>query len=184
MTKEIKRTQACPECGGVMRYEEHDDVLAYKDQQRAIKTLGWWCSKCGEGIVTGEPLLAHERAFQEFKASVDQVMGPKEVARVREHLGLSQRRAGEVLGGGPRAFWKYESGKQAVSLPMNNLLRLLANDPERVKEITAAPAARVLSARRGPRKGARETSAQSAGHKSKPENVAKGRRRSAGATKR
>jgi HTH-type transcriptional regulator/antitoxin MqsA len=53
----------------------------------------------------------------------------------REKLRLSQRRAGEVLGGGPRAFQKYESGKQAVSVPMSNLLRLLARDPSRLREI-------------------------------------------------
>jgi len=36
------KTQPCPECGGEMRYEKHDDVLTYRDQTRTIKTLGWW----------------------------------------------------------------------------------------------------------------------------------------------
>src|SRR5262245_32617915 len=71
MGKEI-RTQPCPECGGVMKYEKHDDLLEYKGQRRTIKTLGWWCSHCKEAILTGEPLLAHEQAFQELKAEVDQ----------------------------------------------------------------------------------------------------------------
>ena len=61
-------------------------------------------------------------------------LGP---AQVREKLRLSQGRAGEVLGGGPRAFQKYESGKQAVSVPMSNLLRLLARDPSRLREIAS-----------------------------------------------
>ena len=56
---------------------------------------------------------------------------------MREALGLSQRKAGEILGGGPRAFQKYESGKQAVSVPMSHLLRLLARDPSRLKELEA-----------------------------------------------
>jgi HTH-type transcriptional regulator/antitoxin MqsA len=137
MSKEV-RTQPCPECGGVMKHEKHDDVLEYKGQTRTIKTLGWWCTKCGEGILTGEPLLAHEQAFQEFKAEVDDVLGPKEVAEVRRTLGLSQRRAGELLGGGPRAFQKYEAGKQAVSVPMSHLLRLLVNDPTRLRELAPA----------------------------------------------
>jgi HTH-type transcriptional regulator / antitoxin MqsA len=139
MGKEV-RTQPCPECGGVMKYEKHDDVLEYKGQTRTIKTLGWWCSRCGEGILTGEPLLAHEHAFQELKAEVDHVLGPKEVAEVRRTLGLSQRRAGELLGGGPRSFQKYEAGKQAVSVPMSHLLRLLANDPARLRELAPATA--------------------------------------------
>lgn len=134
MGKEV-RTQPCPECGGVMRYEKHDDVLEYKGQKRTIKTLGWWCAECGEAILTGEALVAHEQAFQELKAEVDHVLGPKEVAEVRRTLGLSQRQAGELLGGGPRAFQKYEAGKQAVSVPMSHLLRLLANDPSRLREL-------------------------------------------------
>ena len=134
MSEELK-TQPCPECGHPMRYEKHDDVLVYRDRKRTIKTLGWWCTKCGEAILSGEPLIAHERAFQQLKAEVDGVLGPKEVAQVRAALGLSQRKAGEVLGGGPRAFQKYESGKQAVSVPMSHLLRLLARDPSRLREL-------------------------------------------------
>jgi HTH-type transcriptional regulator/antitoxin MqsA len=134
----VVKTQPCPECGGIMRHEKHDDVLEYKGESRTIKTLGWWCTRCGEAILTGEPLALHEKAFQQLKAEVDQVLGPADVARAREALGLSQRKAGEVLGGGPRAFQKYESGKQAVSVPMSNLLRLLENEPSRLREIGLA----------------------------------------------
>ncbi len=137
MTTRIK-TQPCVECGGQMRFERHDDVLVYKGQTRTIKTLGWWCSSCGEAILSGEPLLAHEQAFQKFKAEVDGVLNPEEVARVRARLGLSQRKAGELLGGGPRAFQKYESGTQAVSVPMSLLLTLLANDPSRLQELSGS----------------------------------------------
>jgi HTH-type transcriptional regulator/antitoxin MqsA len=132
---EKTRTQECPECGGTMKYEKHSDVLIYKGHKRTIETLGWWCTQCGEGILTGEPLLAHARAFQQLKSEVDNVLGPEGVAEVRTVLGLSQRMAGKLLGGGPRAFQKYESGKQAVSLPMSHLLCLLRNDPARLQEL-------------------------------------------------
>jgi HTH-type transcriptional regulator/antitoxin MqsA len=132
------KTQQCPACGGEMRYEKHDDVLTYRGQTKTIKTLGWWCTSCEEAILTGEPLVEHERAFLELKAKVDGVLGPAEVAKVRTQLHLTQRRAGELLGGGPRAFQKYEAGTQAVSLPMANLLRLLANDPARLAELEGA----------------------------------------------
>ena len=134
MAKQAK-TQACPECGGTMRYERHDDVLTYKGHSRTIKTLGWWCAKCGESILSGTPLKAHSKAFLKLKADVDGVMSPSQVASVRAKLGLSQRKAGELLGGGPRAFQKYETGTQAVSVPMNNLLRLLAKNPSRLVEL-------------------------------------------------
>lgn len=128
-----------------MRFERHSDVLAYRDHKKAIKTLGWWCSDCDEAILDGKALAARERAFLELKAEVDEVLGPQEVTQVREKLGLSQRAAGELLGGGPRAFQKYEAGKQAVSTPMSNLLRLLANDPSRLAELRRLPSRRPVA---------------------------------------
>ena len=105
-----------------------------------MKTLGWWCSKCGESILEGAALRATEKEFLELKAEVDGVLGPSQVVTVRERIGLSQRKAGELLGGGPRAFQKYEAGKQAVSVPMSHLLTLLANDPKRLKELPGVAA--------------------------------------------
>lgn len=135
-----EKTQPCPTCGRVMRYEKRDDVLSYKGHERTIKTLAWWCTHCDEAILAGEALKAQEMAFQELKAEVDSVLSPAQVTAVRTKLGLSQRRAGELLGGGPRAFQKYEAGTQAVSTPMSNLLRLLGNDPGRLQELVEATA--------------------------------------------
>ena len=40
----------------------------------------------------------------------DMALEPDEIRAIREGLGLSQADAGELLGGGPRAFTKYEAG--------------------------------------------------------------------------
>lgn len=64
-------TQSCPECGGTMRYETRPNAVDYKGHTRTVETLGWWCTGCGEGILTGEPLAANERAFLELKSEVD-----------------------------------------------------------------------------------------------------------------
>lgn len=136
-----RKTRPCPMCGGEMRYERHADELSYLGHTRVLKTLGWWCSKCGDAILEGAALRASEKAFLELKAEVDGVLGPDEVAAARERLGLSQRSAGAILGGGPRAFQKYEAGSQAVSVPMSRLLTLLANDPKRLRELPGAPKA-------------------------------------------
>lgn len=114
-----KKTQPCSECGAEMRYEKQTDEVNYLGHKRAIETLGWWCTKCGEAILEGPALQVREKTFLEVKAEVDGVLGPDEVATARVLLGLGQRKAGEILGGGPRAFQKYEAGKQAVSVPMS-----------------------------------------------------------------
>ncbi len=134
MTRAAK-IQSCPSCGARMLYKKRADVIRYKGDSRTIQTLGWWCTKCDEAILTGDPLVAHERAFLELKAKVEGVLAPREVEKVRAALGLSQRKASELLGGGPRAFQKYESGSQTPSVPMSHLLRLLARDPSRLQEL-------------------------------------------------
>lgn len=129
------KTQPCPECGGDMHFEKRADEVVYQGHTRKLKTLGWWCSKCDEAILDGAALRAREKAFLSLKAEVEGVLGPEQVAEARGRLGLSQRKAGELLGGGPRAFQKYESGSQAVSVAMSHLLTLLANDPKRLREL-------------------------------------------------
>jgi HTH-type transcriptional regulator / antitoxin MqsA len=120
-----------------MRYEEREDMMEYKGQQRASRSLGWWCTQCGDAIFSGDALVAQERAFQTFKAEIDKVLNPDDIARIRARLHLSQRRASAILGGGPRSFFKYEAGKQAVSQAMSHLLRLLDDNPALLDKLVA-----------------------------------------------
>jgi len=82
-----------------------------------------------------------DRTLVELKAEVQGVLKPDEVRAIRLRLKLSQRKAGEILGGGPRAFQKYESGEVLVSRPMTQLLRLLSRDPKRLQELLRRSAA-------------------------------------------
>ena len=54
---------------------------------------------------------------------------PEEIRAIREGLGLTQVEAGELLGGGPRAFTKYEGGTVRPAAAVINLLRLLEANP-------------------------------------------------------
>ena len=116
-------------------FETRTDTVAYKGHTAPVRVAGHWCRKCGEAVFEADALETRERAFLELRAKVEGVLSPRHVAAIRERLNLSQRRAGELLGGGPRAFQKYESGGQQVSVPMANLLRLLEKDPRRLREI-------------------------------------------------
>ena len=133
--RQLRKAQRCPECAGRMTWKTKVERLEYKGRTKSIRTRAWWCNGCGEGIVAGAALKAAERAYLVLKAEVDGILVPEEVAAIRKRLGLSQRRAGELLGGGSRAFQKYESGAVAVSAAMSNLLRLLDRDPRRLKEL-------------------------------------------------
>ena len=62
-------------------------------------------------------------------------MHPDEIRAIRQSLGLSQVEAGELLGGGPRAFTKYESGRVKPAAAVVNLLRLLEANPRMLASI-------------------------------------------------
>lgn len=65
-----------------------------------------------------------------------QEITPKEIKEIRQSLGLSQAEAGRLLGGGPRAFAKYESGSVRPSVPMVKILKLLQIRPEELRTIS------------------------------------------------
>lgn len=54
---------------------------------------------------------------------------PTQIRAIRERLGLTQLQAGELLGGGPRAFTKYEAGSVKPAASVVALLRLLDANP-------------------------------------------------------
>ena len=57
-------------------------------------------------------------------------LSPAEVRAIRKRLGLTQKEAGALLGGGPSAFTKYEAGSHKPAASMVNLLRLLNSWPD------------------------------------------------------
>ena len=62
---------------------------------------------------------------------------PEHIRAIREGLGLSQVEAGEVLGGGPRAFTKYEAGTVKPAAAVVRLLRLLEANPAAIASLGA-----------------------------------------------
>lgn len=135
-----KLSATCPECGGSMVRETRLTEYEYHGQSITLKQPGSYCRKCGEGVLTGADIQATEAAFAAFKAQVDGVLGANDIARIRKRLHLSQRQAGELLGGGVRAFQKYEKGTSMASVAMSNLLRLLDKDPARLADLQVATA--------------------------------------------
>ena len=74
MIEKKLQTQPCPACGCKMRHKARAETISYKGHERKLRTLGWWCPQCEEGVLSGEALMANELAFQELKADVDGVL--------------------------------------------------------------------------------------------------------------
>ncbi|MBM4370998.1 MAG: type II toxin-antitoxin system MqsA family antitoxin [Deltaproteobacteria bacterium] len=141
----MDKTIRCHECGGDMTRDVRPDVVTYKGRAVEVDQPGWYCGSCKEVVFEGQDADVAEEAFVALKAEVDGILTPREVQRIRLKLGISQRRAGALLGGGPRSFQKYEAGTDWVTRSMANLLRLLDSDPGLLRVIggdEGAPAPR------------------------------------------
>lgn len=128
-------TPLCPISGQPMVRDTRSMAISYKGHKRDVAMPGWYCDASGESIHSREDLKVSDRALMALKAEVERLATPAEVARVRKKLGLSQVKASEILGGGPRSFQKYESGEIMPSRVMTNLLRVMERHPEEVRRL-------------------------------------------------
>lgn len=115
--------------------------LNYKGQSATVQMPGWYCRDSGESIHTGADMKVSDKALKELKIKVEKLLLPEEIRRIRTKLGLTQREAGDVIGGGPNAFQKYESGEVLLSKGMSNFLRVLEKHPEEVAKLKEQSAA-------------------------------------------
>lgn len=132
MTKKKK----CSFCkNGLMQNETRKETYEYKDKEIQINQSALYCSSCDEAILEGKDLKNIEKELHDFKAKVDGFLTSSDVRKIRKKLGITQKEAAEIFGGGPNAFSRYESGKALQIKATDNLLRLLDSHPELLNEI-------------------------------------------------
>ena len=130
----MRATRIHPETGEKLTRGVRRVTVRYQGLARTVQVPGWYPANAeGDGVLVGDDMKPIGKALRELKTEAS--LKPKDVRAIRTRLKLSQRKAGEILGGGPRAFQKYESGEVLVSKPMAQLLRLLDRDPKRLKEL-------------------------------------------------
>jgi HTH-type transcriptional regulator / antitoxin MqsA len=119
----------CPETGAPMYRGVRPMTLTYKGESLTFDMPGWYCDQSEESIHTGEDMKISDRKLNLLKARCEGVLEPEEIRRIRKKLHLSQEQAGFLIGGGPRAFQKYESGDVMPSRAASTALVLLDHDP-------------------------------------------------------
>jgi len=120
----------CPETGAPMYRGVRPMTLAYKGKNVTFDMPGWYCDQSEESIHTGEDMKVSDRMLNRLKAQGEGLLEPEEIRRIRKKLHLSQEAAGLLIGGGPRAFQKYENGDLLPSRAISSALALLDHDPE------------------------------------------------------
>ena len=71
-----------------------------------------------------------DRQLNVLKARSEGLLQPHEIKRIRRKLRLTQVDAGNLIGGGPRAFQKYEAADLLPSRAISSALVLLDSAPE------------------------------------------------------
>ena len=104
-------------------------TITYQGHSKTFDMPGWYPVGEGEATFTDEDLKIYDKAIKELKAEAEHLLLPAEIRSIRKRLKLTQVQAGNILGGGKKAFQKYESGETLPSRAISNLLRVLSKEP-------------------------------------------------------
>lgn len=129
-----------PLTGAPLRRDVRPLELRYRGHSMRIDMPGWYGEDDEDALHSAQDMKISDRALCLLKARAEGLLEPNDIRRIRKQLGLTQKRASEIVGGGANAFQKYEAGDVLVSRAMSNLLRLLDGRPELLKLIEPAPA--------------------------------------------
>lgn len=135
------KKRICGSCGAreMIRFENETFVIDRQGHKIAVADLsGLRCGACGEVLFDAE-------AARRYAAASDALVHAArreeraELKRTRQRLGLTQKQAAFLTGGGPNAFSRYETGKAPPMAAVVNLFRLLGKHPELLEELPAIP---------------------------------------------
>lgn len=118
------------ETGAELRRDIRPFTITYQGRSRTFNMPGWYPAgeEC-EATFTQEDLKVYDKEIKVLKAEAEHLLLPEEIRSIRKRLKLTQVQAGIILGGGKRAFQKYENGDVLPSRAISNLLRLLSVNP-------------------------------------------------------
>lgn len=134
---EITHCPACVKAG--MEYRTNQTLIVRCDEiEEAVSNLsGWFCPHCGDAVLDDDSAMRHAEAGDRVVLKAREQL-PATIRQIRKKLGLTQRQAGQLFGGGASAFSEYEVGKTRPSRSTLLLLRILDRHPELLNEIQAA----------------------------------------------
>lgn len=133
-----EETRVHPETGATLVRGVRPVTLTFRSQKETIDLPGWYPADdptADQGLYDARDMQVSDRAINVMKAREAGLLTPDQIRKARKKIGLTQREAGRIIGGGPNAFQKYEAGDVVVSKAADTALRLLSNKPERLSEL-------------------------------------------------
>lgn len=133
----MNRSIQCTSCGSysMVRDDNHTEVITHNGESITLTGLsGWFCSSCGDGWFDNDSSIRVSEAGDGLVLKTRELRS-QEVRRIRKKLGMTQKEAAAIFGGGPNAFSLYERGKIEPHTSTLKLLHLLDRNPSLVDEI-------------------------------------------------
>jgi len=131
----------CPACGS------HDALAPVKNvslrarvgdlEQAVARLTGEACGVCEETLLDDASSVRYAEALDGLVKARREAEG-EELKRVRKKLGLTQRDAGLLVGGGPNGMSRWERGTVEPPQPVRTLFGLLDLHPNLLKDALGA----------------------------------------------
>lgn len=121
-------TRIHPVTGKPLTRQTRRQTVTFGSLSTQVDVPGWYPDDESDSLHSGADLAAKDAAWSNLR----QAYGER-VRAIRKKLRLTQVEAGQLLGGGPRAFQKYERGSMAPSDAAVGLLEILAVDPGKIE---------------------------------------------------
>ena len=116
-----------PVTGQALSRQVRMQTVTFGSLSKEVEVPGWYPEDDSDSIHSGRDLEKKEEVIQELRQAYGQ-----RVRKIRKDLKLTQVEAGSIVGGGPRAFQKYERGVMAPSEAAIGLLEILSVDPSKL----------------------------------------------------
>ncbi len=123
----------CPFCGAASSVTEENttQTFEYKGQKLVCDNYKVReCTECGESFELPDDNLENERRILNFRRKVDGLLLPEEIKALRDSLHFTQKDFAALLGVGEKSFTRYERGSVTQGRSMDNLLRLIKDNPQ------------------------------------------------------
>ena len=130
--KSTDAIRTCPMCEeGQLEPRTHTATIRNGEDMLVIMGMEYCqCPVCGADPVLVDQISRNECRVADAKRASMGMLTSDEIRMVRSMLGITQKEASALFGGGANSFSKYERGATMQSAAMDMLLKLLALRPD------------------------------------------------------
>lgn len=120
----------CPICDtGDLEQTVAIEKINYRETDLQVPIAAYRCSACGEEIISPDLARSNDQAVRVAYKKAHQLLPGKMMKLIRSQLGLTQKAASSLFGGGVNSFAKYEAEAVVQSKAADILLRLVSENP-------------------------------------------------------